>query len=362
MPAYAKFFKELNLKARKKEFLERIVISKEASAAMETALPPKMKDPGSFIITISVGETRREKAMLDLGASINLMPYALFKDLGLEGLKPTTMELILANRSVRHPTGVVEDMLVRVGELIIPANFVILEMETDSTKAREMPILLGRPFMSTTKAIINVHKGRLSMTVEWGSSSCSALAKLKPTLPFNGFFMLSNTSNSVVWPKTVMESRPLWTSIIALAIDINGHLSNIDISLALDESLSISRITKSAGMISSPTLVRCHTERSANINSMVVGFNPSNPKSLNKAYGFRLIKAPRSNIAFSFRVLPTDMVMMKLPGSFILGGNAVSMAALASLEITILSRNSFFRAFELSSLKNLAYVGIVSMT
>ncbi|KAK0600052.1 hypothetical protein LWI29_011098 [Acer saccharum] len=57
MPAYTKFFNELNSKARKKEFLERIVISKEASAAMETALPPKMKDPGSFIITISVGET-----------------------------------------------------------------------------------------------------------------------------------------------------------------------------------------------------------------------------------------------------------------------------------------------------------------
>ena len=57
MPAYAKFFKELNSKTRKKEFLKKIVISKEASAAMETALPTKMKDPGSFIIVISVGET-----------------------------------------------------------------------------------------------------------------------------------------------------------------------------------------------------------------------------------------------------------------------------------------------------------------
>ena len=57
MPAYAKIFKELNSKTRKKEFLEKIVISKEASAAMETSLPPKMKDPGSFIIAISVGET-----------------------------------------------------------------------------------------------------------------------------------------------------------------------------------------------------------------------------------------------------------------------------------------------------------------
>ena len=156
MPTYAKFFKELNSKARKKEFLEKIVISKEASVAMETALPPKMKDPRSFIITISVGETRKENAMLDLGASINLMPYTLFKDLGLEGLNPTTMELILADRSVRHPIGVVKDVLVRVGELIIPADFANLEMESDPFMAREMPILLGRPFMSTTKAIIDV--------------------------------------------------------------------------------------------------------------------------------------------------------------------------------------------------------------
>ena len=165
MPAYAKFFKELNSKARKKELNEMVVISKEASAALETELPLKMKDPGSFIITISVGETRKEKAVLDLRVSINLMPYALFKDLGLEGLKPTTMELPLANRSVRHPKGVVEDVFVKVGELIIPTDFVIVEMESDPSKAREMPILLGKPFMSTAKAIIDAHKGQLSMMI-----------------------------------------------------------------------------------------------------------------------------------------------------------------------------------------------------
>ena len=132
--------------------------------------------------------------MLDLGASINLMPYALFKDLGLERLKPTTMELILADRSVRHPTGVVEDVLVRVGELIILADFVILEMESDSSKANEMLILLGRPFMSTAKEIIDVHKGRLSMTVLGQTAEFEVFESMKNLLKGSVCFNIASVN------------------------------------------------------------------------------------------------------------------------------------------------------------------------
>ena len=103
MPNYAKFLKDILTKKRRFGEFETVALTQECSRMLQSKIPQKMKDPGSFIITISVGETRKEKAVLDLRVSINLMPYALFKDLGLEGLKPTTMELLLADCSVRYP-------------------------------------------------------------------------------------------------------------------------------------------------------------------------------------------------------------------------------------------------------------------
>ncbi|KAK2653043.1 hypothetical protein Ddye_012899 [Dipteronia dyeriana] len=81
MPTYAEFFKELNSKACRREPKEMVVISKKASAALEMALQPKLKDLGSFIITISVGETRKEKEMLDLRASTSLMQFKVIESM-----------------------------------------------------------------------------------------------------------------------------------------------------------------------------------------------------------------------------------------------------------------------------------------
>ena len=96
-------------------------------------------------------------AMLDLGASINLMPFSIYRKLGLNELRPTKMSLILADQSARQPRGIDEDVLIQVDKLIVPADFVVLEMETDPDEKDSM-ILLGRPFMATAKAVINVHE------------------------------------------------------------------------------------------------------------------------------------------------------------------------------------------------------------
>ncbi|GJT87006.1 reverse transcriptase domain-containing protein [Tanacetum coccineum] len=89
----------------------------------------------------------------DLGASINLMPYPLYAKLYLETLKPTKMSVILADRSFQYPVGIAENMLVEVGKFTFPADFVILEMEEDS----KVPLILGRPFLHTADAIIQVN-------------------------------------------------------------------------------------------------------------------------------------------------------------------------------------------------------------
>ena len=102
------------------------------------------------------------KALCDLGASINLMSLSIFKRLGLGEAKPTTVTLQLADRSLKHPRGMIEDILVKVDKLILPADFIVLDMEED----REISIILGRPFLATGGALIDVQKGDLTMRVQ----------------------------------------------------------------------------------------------------------------------------------------------------------------------------------------------------
>ena len=102
--------------------------------------------------------------MLDLEASINLMPFTIYKKLGLNELRPTKMSPILADQSARQPRGIVEDVLIQVEKLIIPVDFVVLDMEVDPDE-KDSVILLGFPFMATTKAVINVHEGKLTLKV-----------------------------------------------------------------------------------------------------------------------------------------------------------------------------------------------------
>ena len=165
IPAYMKFFKDLNSKKRKLGDQEKVMISEVASAILQKHLPPKQNDPGSFTINIALGNGKETTGMLDLGAGINLMPYSIFKQLGLGELKPTKMCLQLADRSIRHPKGIIEDILVKVGKLIVPADFVVLEMGEVQTGGKEHTILLGRPFMATTNTSIDVKRGNLTMMV-----------------------------------------------------------------------------------------------------------------------------------------------------------------------------------------------------
>ncbi|XP_075507493.1 uncharacterized protein LOC142544319 [Primulina tabacum] len=127
------------------------------TAILQNKLPPKLKDPGSFSIPCTIGNSNFNKALCDLGASINLMPYSCFEKLGIGEVKPTTISLQLADRSIKYPRGVIEDVLVKVDKFIFPVDFVVLDMEVD----REIPLILGRPFLATGRALIDVQKGEL---------------------------------------------------------------------------------------------------------------------------------------------------------------------------------------------------------
>ncbi|KAM1702503.1 hypothetical protein COP1_027971 [Malus domestica] len=162
VPKYAKFLKEFCTTRKRASNKEVVRVSENVSTVLQRKLPPKCKDPGSFTIPCVIGNTHFESAMLDLGASINVMPYSIYASMNLGELKNDGVIIQLADRSNAYPKGVLEDVLVQVNHLVFPADFYVLEME-DPNHSPQLSILLGRPFMKTARTKIDVFKGTLTM-------------------------------------------------------------------------------------------------------------------------------------------------------------------------------------------------------
>ena len=143
---------------------KKAFLTEQVSAIIQSKNPVKYKDPGSPIISVNIGGTWIDKALLDLGASVNLLPYSVYKQLGLGELKPTNITLSLADRSVKIPKGIVEDVLVKVDKFYYPVDFVVLDTEPIASGPNHVPIILGRPFLATTNAIINCRNGVMQLT------------------------------------------------------------------------------------------------------------------------------------------------------------------------------------------------------
>jgi len=159
IPSYSKFMKEFLGKKKKYIEEETIEVQGNCSAIIQKNLPPKFKDPGSFTIPCTIGNQDMGKALVDLGASINLMPLSMLKKIGGLEAKPTRMTLQLADSSVKHTYGVVEDVVVQIDNLKFPVDFVVMEMEKDEG----VPLILGRSFMKTAKVVINMDDGTLKL-------------------------------------------------------------------------------------------------------------------------------------------------------------------------------------------------------
>ena len=162
MSRYAKFLKELCTNKRKLKGDEKVRVGENVYAMLQRKLPQKCKDPGSFTILCTIGKTRFKKAMLDLGASINVMSYSIYTSLNLGPIEETGVIIQLADRSNVCPRGVVEDVLVQVNELVFLVDFYVLDME-DEASYSPTPILLCRPFLMIAWAMINMHEGILTM-------------------------------------------------------------------------------------------------------------------------------------------------------------------------------------------------------
>ncbi|GKE27863.1 reverse transcriptase domain-containing protein [Tanacetum coccineum] len=136
------------------------------STVLLNKLPSKEKDPGSFTIPCDIRKLHINNALADLGASITLMSYTMYEKLGLGEPKPIRMSLELADRSIQYPSGIIENVLIKVDKFVLPVDFVILDMPEDS----RVPIILGRPFLATSQALIDVFNKKITLRI-WDDES-----------------------------------------------------------------------------------------------------------------------------------------------------------------------------------------------
>ncbi|XP_070025028.1 uncharacterized protein [Nicotiana sylvestris] len=159
MPGYVKMMKDLM--SRKFDFqdLSTVTLTQTCSAVVAKLMAQKMSDLGSFTIPCTIGSYAFTKALCDLAASINLMSLAVYTKLGIGRARPTSMLLQLADRTVKRPTSILDDVLVQVGKFVFPAYFVILDCQVDG----KIPLILGRIFLATGRVLIDCETGELKM-------------------------------------------------------------------------------------------------------------------------------------------------------------------------------------------------------
>ncbi|KAG7556950.1 Retrotransposon gag domain [Arabidopsis suecica] len=161
IPDSHKYVKDMITK-RIREVQGKVVLSHECSAIIQTKIiPKKLGDPGSFNLPCSLGPLAFSNCLCDLGASISLMPLSVAKRLGFSKYKSCNISLILADRSVRLPHGLLEDLPIKIGNVEVPTDFIVLEMDEEPKD----PLILGRPFLATAGAVIDVKKGKIDLNL-----------------------------------------------------------------------------------------------------------------------------------------------------------------------------------------------------
>ncbi|GKC95247.1 reverse transcriptase domain-containing protein [Tanacetum coccineum] len=162
MPRFAPTIRNLLMNKEKLLELAKIPLNENCSAMLLKKLPKKLGDPDKFLIPCNFLGMDICHTLADLGASINLMPLSIWKKLSLPELTPTRMTLELADQSINHPKGVAEDIFVKVGNFYFPTNFVVVDFEADP----RIPLILGRSFLMTSRALIDVYERELILRNE----------------------------------------------------------------------------------------------------------------------------------------------------------------------------------------------------
>ncbi|KAH9705552.1 Endonuclease [Citrus sinensis] len=162
--SYTKFLKDLCTKKRNIHVQKKAFLTENVSSILQYNIPLKCKDPGSPTISCSIGNHTIENVLLDLGASVNLLPDSVFMKLGLGELHPTPVVLQLANLSTKIPRGIVEDVLIQVDKFYFLVDFIVIDTQPIQDSRKHIPIIQGQPFLASADAHIQCRTGNMQLS------------------------------------------------------------------------------------------------------------------------------------------------------------------------------------------------------
>ena len=195
--------------------------SKEVECILQHSLPKKLNDLGDFSINIPFGNKEEVRAIIDLGAACNLMPSSVYSKIGVGELKPAKLRLEMADKSTKRTKGLLEDALVRIDEPIFPVDFIVLELEDGLNRNEEPYLLLGRPFMATTRMEISMRDESIKMTV------------LGKTLRLEIFYdnlppLYSSKNANFCFDEIMMKQVKENIRTVYLHTEVDKHIFNLD--------------------------------------------------------------------------------------------------------------------------------------
>ncbi|KAM6567243.1 hypothetical protein CsatA_026371 [Cannabis sativa] len=227
IPAYSKFLKDLCTVKRNTNVPKKAFLTEQVSSIIQYKSLVKYKDPGCPTISCIIGDHFINKALLDLGASVNLLPYSVYKQLGLGELKPTSITLQLADRSVKIPRGIIEDVLIKVDKFYFPVDFIVLDTQPVENAHAQIPIILGRPFLATSNAIINCRNGVLklsfgNMTVELNVFNVAKSVECEEIHEVN----MINTEN--MFEMDMNESFETYAKMFGMCLNVDDFIHDVN--------------------------------------------------------------------------------------------------------------------------------------
>ncbi|XP_058778263.1 uncharacterized protein LOC131652428 [Vicia villosa] len=185
-----------NMLTKKKKYTdeETVVLDAHCSATIQKTPPRKEADSGRVILPITIGGNYISNGLVDLGSSINLIPLSVVKRLGNIEMKHTRITLQLADKSIISPYGVVQDMLVKVDKFLFLVDFVVVDMEED----RDVPLILGRPFMKTTRMMIDIDDGIMKVRVQDKEVIFTLFESMKPPKDEHDNFRIDDEKGEII--------------------------------------------------------------------------------------------------------------------------------------------------------------------
>ncbi|XP_070013596.1 uncharacterized protein [Nicotiana sylvestris] len=196
-----------------------MTLTQTCSAVVTRPIFEKLFDPGSFTIPYTIGNFAFAETLCDLGANINLMPVAIYKRLGIGRARPTSMLFQLADRTVKRPSGILDDVLIQVGKFVFPADFVILNCKVDE----EIPIILGRPFLATGRALIDCETRELKMRLNDEEITFNVQKSMRRSSEFANCSLIDTVDVIVETDDEILTIEDPLTAYLMNLDEVNGE-------------------------------------------------------------------------------------------------------------------------------------------